>query len=132
MVETADPAPASLSSADAATGEASLIERLARHFSAGQPEDWQSFVGDAASLLALMKEPDPAMRAAGDAQVWRAMIDAALEHRWQLVDALSAQKDIVPKGSDEEGEVRIGHAAEVERKRSWVRVNPDGPGTYKE
>ncbi|MBB6124534.1 hypothetical protein [Sphingobium subterraneum] len=111
----------------APASEASLIERLARHLSAGKPDDWRSFVGDVASLLALMKEPDPAMRAAGDASVWRAMIDAALENRWQLTYALSVQEDSVSHGSDEEGDVRIGNAAQIGRKRSWVHVNPDGP-----
>ena len=41
-----------------------LIERLARHLAA-TPDDWPAHVEDAASILAIVKQPDDAMRAAG-------------------------------------------------------------------
>ena len=54
-----------------------LIERLARHLAADEPDAWPARVEDAASILAILKEPDAAMREAGDMAAWGAMIDAA-------------------------------------------------------
>ena len=47
--------------------ERSLIERLARHLAADRPDQWAARADDAATILAILKDPDPAMREAGDA-----------------------------------------------------------------
>ena len=39
---------------------------------------WRDYRGDALSVLRTLREPDPAMAEAGDADVWGRMIDAAL------------------------------------------------------
>ena len=39
---------------------------------------WPDFRGDAVSILRTLREPDPAMAAAGDLAIWRRMIEAAL------------------------------------------------------
>jgi hypothetical protein len=41
-------------------------------------ETWHEHVDDALSILRTMREPDPVMAAAGDAQVWERMVEAAL------------------------------------------------------
>lgn len=41
-------------------------------------ETWQDHVDDALSILRTMREPDPVMAAAGDAEVWDRMVEAAL------------------------------------------------------
>ncbi len=48
--------------------------------SAGEWVDshWPDFRGEAMSVLRTLREPDPAMAAAGDLAVWRRMIEAAL------------------------------------------------------
>ena len=62
-----------------------LLERIARHLSEGDADRWGDRLADAASILALMKDADPAMREAGDMATWSAMVDAALAQRWSLV-----------------------------------------------
>jgi hypothetical protein len=49
--------------------------------SAGDRVDaiWRDYRGDALSILRTLREPDPAMAAAGDAEMWEAMVLAALE-----------------------------------------------------
>ncbi|MEA3041716.1 MAG: hypothetical protein QOC65_1205 [Sphingomonadales bacterium] len=72
----------------------SLIERIARVIagrivsvnaegndpSAGDRVDaiWRDYRGDAISILKTLREPDPAMAAAGDLGTWQRMIEAAL------------------------------------------------------
>ena len=72
----------------------SLIERIARVIagrvvsinaggkdpSAGERVDaiWRDYRGDALSVIRTLREPDPAMAAAGDVAVWERMIEAAL------------------------------------------------------
>ena len=99
----------------------SLIERLARHLSATQPDDWPAHVEDAASILAILKEPDAAMRAAGDAEAWGMMIDAALRDRWSMPRP-SAPAD-EPGGADEEGEIRLTSDAVGHDRADWVHLH---------
>ena len=98
-----------------------LIERLARHLAAAQPDDWPARVEDAASILALIKEPDAAMRAVGDAGTWAAMIDAALRERWSLPQP-DAQPDEAG-GADEEGEIRLTADAVRHDRADWVHLH---------
>jgi hypothetical protein len=42
-------------------------------------EEWHNYVGDALAILRTMREPDPVMAAAGDADVWERMVEAALD-----------------------------------------------------
>ncbi len=72
-----------------------LIERLARVLAgfalssnadgadasaSGSVDDaWRDFRGAALAVIRELREPDPAMTAAGDATVWASMIQAALE-----------------------------------------------------
>ena len=72
----------------------SLVERMARVLagrelsinaegsegSAGEHVDavWPDYREDALSVLRTLREPDPAMAAAGDVSVWERMIEAAL------------------------------------------------------
>lgn len=39
---------------------------------------WPQYRADAVSILRTLREPDPAMAAAGDPAIWRRMIEAAL------------------------------------------------------
>lgn len=71
-----------------------IIERIARVIagrvvssnaegddpSAGDRVDaiWRDYRDDALSILRTLREPDPAMAAAGDLAVWERMIEAAL------------------------------------------------------
>lgn len=101
-----------------------LVERLARYLAhkAGS-EDIVAFVDDAAGILALIKEADAAMIAAGDAAVWRRMIDAALIARQETGLGLGAGHPPPPAGTDEEGEVPFNpERGLVEDSRSWVQV----------
>jgi hypothetical protein len=41
-------------------------------------ETWHEHLGDALSILRTLREPDPVMAAAGDAEVWERMVEAAL------------------------------------------------------
>jgi hypothetical protein len=101
--------------------ERTLIERLARHLAAGDPDQWQERVADAASILAILKDPDPAMREAGDESQWRAMINAALRERWGVTTNHGG--DHPEPGTDEEGEFSL-HPHGVSGKRAdWVHVH---------
>ena len=99
----------------------SLIERLARHLAAGKPDQWQERVADAASILAIMKDPDPAMREAGDESQWRAMINAALRERW-IVSTASGGDEAQP-GTDEEGEFSLHPDGVTGNRADWVHVH---------
>ena len=71
-----------------------LVERIARVIagrvvsinagghdaSAGGRVDsiWRDYRDDALSIVRTLREPDPAMAAAGDVEVWERMIEAAL------------------------------------------------------
>ncbi|MFN3388134.1 MAG: hypothetical protein ACK40O_04330 [Allosphingosinicella sp.] len=73
----------------------SIIERIARVIagrivsinadggdpSAGDRVDrcWRDYAEDARSILKTLREPDPIMAAAGDADMWERMVIAALE-----------------------------------------------------
>jgi len=48
--------------------------------SAGERVDsiWRDYRADALSIIRTLREPDPAMAAAGDVAVWERMIEAAL------------------------------------------------------
>ncbi len=41
-------------------------------------ETWHEYTDDALSILRTMREPDPVMAAAGDADMWERMVEAAL------------------------------------------------------
>jgi len=72
-----------------------LVERIARVLagralssnaegddpSAGPNVDeiWHEYTDDALAVLHTMREPDKVMAAAGDAQVWERMVEAALD-----------------------------------------------------
>ena len=96
-----------------------LLERLARHLAGAQPDDWPARVEDAASILAMMKEPDAAMREEGDVGSWTAMIDAALRARYALPLPTAAAPS---PGSDEEGEIRLSPATVGHDRAQWVHV----------
>ncbi|MDT7535240.1 hypothetical protein OVY48_17665 [Sphingobium sp. SA2] len=98
-----------------------LIEKLARHLATDAPDDWPARVQDAASILALMKEPDEAMRAVGDAAIWEAMIDAALRERWTVAPPAANESD--SGGSDEEGEIRLTSEAVGNDPADWVHIH---------
>ncbi len=103
-----------------------LIERVARYL-AGRPGAsgaWPAHLDDAASLLALIQQPDAEMTEAGDVGIWIAMVDAALRQRWTLPGALAAPEPSPTPGNDEEGESPVapediadGDAA------SWVAID---------
>jgi hypothetical protein len=98
-----------------------LIERLARHLAAGDPDRWQAQVEDAASLLALMKSPDDAMIEAGDTRIWQAMIDAALRERWSVAQASHATEP--EAGTDEEGEIALPPGSVSDNRADWVHLH---------
>jgi len=98
-----------------------LIERLARHLAAGNPDSWKDRAADAASILAIMKEPDAAMREDGDEAIWRAMINAALRQRWQV--AGGGGGDEAQPGTDEEGEFGLHPGGVTENRAEWVHVH---------
>ncbi|HET8611857.1 MAG TPA: hypothetical protein VFL92_03720 [Sphingomonas sp.] len=77
-----------------AVSETRMIERIARVL-AGQrlssnaggddpsaadavDASWRDHVDDAEAVLRTLREPDPAMAAAGDPRIWEAMVRAAL------------------------------------------------------
>jgi hypothetical protein len=41
-------------------------------------EEWHEYTEDALAILRTMREPDPVMAAAGDADMWERMVEAAL------------------------------------------------------
>lgn len=108
--------------------ERSLIERLARHLAAhaveSTPDDWPDHVEHAASILALIKEPDSAMRAAGDTASWSLMIDAALRDRWSLPHPSTGSSDsATTEGADEEGEIRLPPQSVGDDRADWVHLH---------
>ncbi|WP_176595959.1 MULTISPECIES: hypothetical protein [Sphingobium] len=98
-----------------------LLERLARHLAAANPDRWQDQVEDAASLLAIIKDPDEAMREAGDGRVWQAMIDAALRERWTVASGSSTADP--PAGTDEEGEIPLPPDSVGGNHAEWVHLH---------
>lgn len=100
-----------------------LVERLAHYLAhkAGS-NDVAAFVDDAAGILALIKDADVAMIAAGDGAVWREMIDAALISRHDA--ALGPPGGTPPPaGTDEEGDVPFDPTGRiVEDSGSWVQM----------
>jgi hypothetical protein len=74
-----------------------LVERIARVLagealssnangsdpSAGDKVDlaWREHVGEAEAVLHTMREPDEAMAAVGDVEMWRDMVEAAIAQR---------------------------------------------------
>ncbi|MDX3911075.1 MAG: hypothetical protein QHC67_14830 [Sphingobium sp.] len=108
-----------------------VIERIARHLatrafdpSPPKSDDWSAQIEAAASLLAIIKDPDDAMAQAGDAMVWRKMIDAALVDRWKVEHALGGERAEPPGGSDEEGDVLLEHGSTgIEKTPSWVQLS---------
>lgn len=101
----------------------SLIERIARHLARQEPDGWQSLIPDAASLLAIMKEPDRAMREAGSGETWGMMIDAALQQRWELAPGSDAEYD--QGGADEEGETPLHREAITRDRADWVHIQDE-------
>jgi hypothetical protein len=77
--------------------EKPLVERVARVLagaalssnaegsdpSAGDKIDlvWREHVNQAEAVLHTMREPDEAMAAAGDVEIWRSMVEAAIAQR---------------------------------------------------
>lgn len=98
-----------------------LVERLARHLAAGNPDLWQDRVEDAASLLAIMKSPDDAMRQAGDERIWQEMIDAALRERWAIAPASASGE--APGGADEEGDLALAPQDISDNREQWVHLH---------
>jgi hypothetical protein len=41
-------------------------------------ETWHEYVDDALAILRTLREPDAVMAAAGDAEIWERMVEAAL------------------------------------------------------
>lgn len=103
--------------------QSALIERLARHLAAGKPDDWPARVEDAASILAIVKEPDAAMVEAGDDSVWRAMVDAALRARWDVAPTGEQHAEQGVSGADEEGEIALTPAAVSHDRADWTHVH---------
>jgi len=77
--------------------EQSLVERIARvlagaaHSSNAEGSDpsaadkvdlvWREHVDEALAVLHTMREPDEEMAAAGDTEIWRAMVEAAIDQK---------------------------------------------------
>ncbi len=105
--------------------EPTLIERLARYLAttdAALPH-WPDHVDRAAAIIALLKDPDPAMERVGDGHVWRAMVDAALRDRWTLEAALGGRAEPPPEGADEEGDLHLAPSDIAEGEpASWVTI----------
>ncbi|WP_298401874.1 hypothetical protein [Sphingobium sp.] len=109
---------------DRSLPERPLLERLARHLAASTPNQWPDHVEHAATILALIKEPDGAMRAAGDATQWGLMIDAALRDRWSLPHGSDhASAESANDGADEEGEIRLPPQAVGHDRADWIHLH---------
>ncbi len=52
---------------------------LERHAGTSVDMEWRERIPDAAAILRTLREPDAGMAAAGDVDIWRAMIGAALD-----------------------------------------------------
>jgi hypothetical protein len=102
-----------------------IVERLAHYLAnrSGLAADDAAVIDEAASILALLKDPDPAMEAVGDGDMWRRMIDAALIERWKVPGALAPAHSPPEAGSDEEGDVPV-HKSNIQQgdAASWVHV----------
>ena len=77
--------------------EQPLIERIARVLAAAElsanangtldhaaPEvdrHWRDHLNEAEAVLHAIREPDPAMSAVGDVEIWRNMVEAAIAQR---------------------------------------------------
>src|SRR3546814_7776357 len=113
-------------------GVSTVIERLARHLALACPDEaddgaeglpaWHGQVEHAATILALMKEPDEAMAREGAGDIWRRMVDAALRARWDLDAALHGPAEAPPGGPDEEGDMPINAERKSTRRvgKEWV------------
>lgn len=105
-----------------------MLERLARHLALQRDRDgsrWPAHVDAAAGILAVIKLPDDAMRDAGDAAAWTAMIDAALIGRAAL-GAAPVPPAPPPAGTDEEGDVPMPQSGDLaDDPASWVQVSRD-------
>lgn len=101
--------------------EHTLIARIARHLARHDADRWPDHVADAASILALMKEPDAVMRDAGDGAIWSAMIDAALSTRWSVAPGTAGQDGM--DGADEEGEISLPREAVGHDRADWVHLH---------
>lgn len=99
-----------------------IIERLAHYLAnrSGLPASDAAVIDEAASILALIKDPDPAMEAVGDGDLWRRMVDAALIERWDTPGALAQAYAAPDPGSDEEGDVSVSRREED--AASWVNI----------
>jgi hypothetical protein len=76
--------------------ESPLVERIARVLAAAEissnaegsdpsagtavDDHWRAHVNQALAVLHTMREPDEAMAAGGDPDMWRAMVEIAIEH----------------------------------------------------
>jgi hypothetical protein len=80
------------------SGETPVAERIAAYLAGGRPK--RADVQRAADILVLIQEPDAAMVAAGDASVWRRMIDAALVTRWKAEGAMTGPLETEPAADD--------------------------------
>lgn len=74
--------------------QTTLVERIARviagrvvsinsggsdaHAGERIDEIWRDYRDDALSIIRTLREPDPAMAASGDVEMWRRMVEAAL------------------------------------------------------
>lgn len=54
-------------------------EGLEAHASTSVDMEWKDRMADALAILRTMREPDARMANAGDADVWRAMVSAAID-----------------------------------------------------
>ena len=99
-----------------------IIERLAHYLAnrSGLSASDAAVIDEAASILALLKDPDPAMEAVGDGDLWRRMVDAALIERWDTPGALTPAHPAPEPGSDEEGDVPVSRRDSD--PASWVHV----------
>jgi len=75
--------------------ESPVVERIARvlagrqlsgnalgleeHASTSVDMEWKDRIPDAVAILRTLREPDAQMAAAGDVEIWRAMVTAALD-----------------------------------------------------
>ncbi|WP_070151917.1 hypothetical protein [Sphingobium phenoxybenzoativorans] len=104
------------------------IDRLARYLGTTKPVDpydWSGLLERASTIIAVLKDPDSEMVAAGNGDTWRAMIDAALVGKWDIAGAMDAAHH-AQKGTDEEGEIELTpEAARNADQASWVNGKPE-------
>lgn len=100
-----------------------IVERLAHYLAnrSGLAADDAAVIDEAASILALIKDPDPAMESVGDGDIWRRMVDAALVERWKVPGALAPAHPAPEPGSDEEGDTPMHESGPGKEDRAaWV------------